>query len=84
MSDLLYQMLWRRVTKDCINRFSRFILKMANISITRRVQIPNSTDLDSGRRPKLKSVEFGICTFLVTEICDLTLEQFSRSCCSLS
>ena len=27
----------RRETKDCINRFSRFILKMANISITRRV-----------------------------------------------
>ena len=26
------------------------------------VQIENSTDLESGRRPELKSVEFSICT----------------------
>ena len=38
------------------------------LSVTRKVQIPNSTDLSFGRRPESKSVEFGICTLLIIEI----------------
>ena len=40
----------------------------SHISVTRKVQIPNSTDLSFGRRPESKPVEFGICTLLVVEI----------------
>ena len=39
-----------------------------DISVTRRVTSENSSDLDMGRRPKLKSDEFSDVTLLVTGI----------------
>ena len=42
----------------CTHGFSGFKHKIAIISIPKGVVTENSSDLDSGRRPKLRSVEF--------------------------
>ena len=52
----------------CTHGFSGFKHKIAIISIPRGVVTENSSDLDSGRRPKLRSVEFFVTTPLVIEI----------------
>ena len=54
--------------KKCTHGFSGFKHKIAIISIPRGVVTENSSDLDSGRRPKLRSVEFFVTTPLVIEI----------------
>ena len=52
----------------CTHGFSGFKHKIAIISIPRGVVTENSSDLDSGRRPKLRSFEFFVTTPLVIEI----------------
>ena len=42
--------------------------KSEDISVDNKVQTKNSSDLDMGRRPKLKTVEIFVCTLLFTEI----------------
>ena len=56
---------WGSAPEQCSSDFGGFKHKIANISLTIGIQLKNSSDLESGRRPKLKSVEFSSCTPMV-------------------
>ena len=57
--------------------------KIEIISSTLLVLSKNSTDLDSGRRPELKSVEFFESTKRVDEIQSLGIRLFTKTCGTL-
>ena len=62
----------------CTHNLRAISTKIEIISTTRGGTSQNSSDLDSGRRPKLKSVEFCEVPPLVDEVCGRQLVPVSQ------
>ena len=68
---------------NCIALFERFQAQNRDYVVNLWCTTQNSSDLDSGRRPKLKSDEFLSCTPMVIELRGLPFDTFSRTAINL-